>query len=650
MEPAAPPDTATGSYHPSPTAPGTVMGTVGYMAPEQVRGQPVDARTDLFSLGCVLYEMVTGQRAFARPTGAETMTAILHDEPPEVRESGKNVPLEVERVIRHCLEKSPAARFHSAHDLAFALRALLSDSRVSAPIARRISIRRFDWMTALLGLVVLAGIAVFLSTRDNAPAVTGQPTGPTASNTSLAVLPFVNAGKDPEADHLGDEIPGSIIKNLSAVRSLKVRPLSSASRFYRGPDTDLQDVGRQLDVHIVVAGKVVRRNDGLSVSVELVDLGDNRVIWREQYDRTDLLALPEVISKQVCDKLKVPLTAEERKHLTKRYTENAEAFDLYLKGRHHQLKRTKDGLVKSIDYFEKAIAKDPSYALAFAGLADSYTYLGNHGFQEPQASVKQARAHARTAVALDDTLAEAHTALAYVQMVSDWDWVGAGHSYRRALQLNPRYATGHSLYAWYLSAQRRFDEALAAMRLAVALEPLSLYCNANLGWHLHMAGRDDEALEQMRLTFELDPNDAWSHNCIGRVYEAKKNYEEAIRALERAVILSGGSIADRAALGHAYAVAGRRPEAARALNDLKLLAQQEYVSSCELAAVHVGLGEKEEAFLELEKAYRQRDGQLPNLKVDPRFDPLHPDPRFADLLRRIGLADSTTGKGTPSTP
>lgn len=647
VDPAAPPGTVTGSYHPTPTEPGTVMGTVGYMAPEQVRGQPVDARTDLFALGCVLYEMVTGQRAFARPTGAETMTAILHDEPPEVVESGNKVPSEVERVIRHCLEKSPAARFHSAHDLAFALRAL-SDSGVSKPSSRPIPIRPVVWATVLLGLVAVSGTAVFLRTRDNPPAGNAPRTGPAASSDSLAVLPFVNASKDPEAEHLGDEIPGSIIKNLSAVRNLKVRPLSSASRFYRGPDTDLQEVGRQLDVHIAVTGKVVRRNDGLSVSVELVDLRDNRVLWREQYDRTDLLALPEVVSKQVCDKLQVPLTVEERKHLTKRYTENAEAFDLYLKGRHHQLKRTKDGLVKSIAHFEKAIAKDPSYALAFAGLADSYSYLGNHGFQEPQAAAKQARAYAEKAIALDDTLAEAHTALAYVQMVAEWDWRGAGTSYRRALQLNPRYATAYSLYAWYLSAQGRFDEGLAAIRQAVSLDRLSLYCNANLGWHLYVAGRPDEALNQLRLTLELDPNDNRLQLDIGLVLEQKEMYEEAIAAFQKAITLGGRFVADRAALGHAYALAGKRSEAARVLNELRELANQgEYVSSYELAIVHVGLGGKEEAFLELEKAHRQRDGQLPNLKVDPRFGPLHPDPRFADLLRRIGLADSTAAKEQP---
>jgi TolB-like protein/Tfp pilus assembly protein PilF len=534
--------------------------------------------------------------------------------------------------------------------LALGLRATASDLALHlAPSVRRPSRLIVGFVAASLLIGAIGAAAYFLTRHGNRPesgpqgGVAKIPAEEAKTVEALAVLPFENIGGDPQTEHLCDGIPESIIKSLYEVRSLKVRPFSSVSRYKgRGKDIDLQEVGRQLNVQAVLTGKLRQGKESLALSVELVDVRDLSGIWIGRYDRkrVDILPVQEEIVKQICAELGVRLSGEEKKRRDKRYTENAEAFELYLKGRYFQSSRTEESLKKSIAYFEQAIAKDRKYALAYAGLADSYTLLGNFGIRPPNEVSPKAKAKAEKALDLDDTLAEAHTALAFIRLDYDWNGTGARSELERAIELNPRYGRAHSLYACYFTARGRFDEGLAEIKGAVELDPLSLYLNSNLGWHLHMARRYDQAIEQFRTTLDLDPNYATAHEWLGLVYEQKRMYAEAIAEFQRAITLSGGRTAARAGLGHTYAVAGKRSEAQNIINQLKEQANHKYVSSYEIAMIFTGLGEKEQAIEWLKKAYEERDGWLALwLPVDPRFDALRSDPQFTDLLQRMGVAD-----------
>jgi serine/threonine protein kinase len=372
------PQGETGPYVPAATSPGVVMGTAGYMSPEQVRGQSVDSRSDLFSLGCVLYEMVTGRRAFQRETGAETMTAILHDEPPDATHAGNTIPAELGRIIRQCLAKTPNQRLQSAHDLALGLRATASDPALHrVPVARRFSWRLVGIPSALLLLGAVA-LSVYLLTRGGNGSEKNTPATDAKAVEAIAILPFENDAGDPELEYLSDGIPDSIIRNLYEVRSLKVRPFSSVARYKgRGKDLDLQEVGRQLNVQAVLTGNFIQRKEGLTLRVEFVDVRHLSGIWSAEYDRrrTPIQRMPEEISHQVCVKLGLQLSGEEQKRVSKRYTDNPEAFQLYVQGRRFLDKRTEQGIKRAIACFEEAIKKDQAYALAYSGLADSYLLL-----------------------------------------------------------------------------------------------------------------------------------------------------------------------------------------------------------------------------------------------------------------------------------
>src|SRR5262245_19951526 len=465
-------DAATGTYHPAETNAGTILGTVGYMSPEQVRGREVDGRSDIFSLGCVLYEMTSGQRAFAGPSAMDTMTAILHDEPPELSESGKRNPLELQRVIQHCLEKDPAERFQSARDLAFALRALFQDSGPIqiAPAASRVL--PIPWLVTFMVAAIAASLAVYLSRR---PATPVQPF------EAIAVLPFVNESNDPDADHLSDGIPESIIQSLYEARGLTVRPFSSTSRYRaRLKDLDLQEVAQKLNVQAVVTGKLKQRKNRLLLSAELIDARENKGLWFGSYDRQqqDIQAIQDEITQQICGKLGIRLTSEEQKRLVKHATGDSEAYQLYLKGRYHWNKRTTEALNRGIEYFRQAVEKDPAFALANVGLADCYVLLPSRDPpRQPIEVYPLAKAHALKALDLDDSLAEAHASLGFIKHNYDWDWQGAESEYRRAIELNPNYATAEHWYALHLEGVGRLDEAVAHFRRARELDPLSLIIN-----------------------------------------------------------------------------------------------------------------------------------------------------------------------------
>ena len=454
---------------------------------------------------------------------------------------------------------------------------------------------------------------------------------------SVAVLPFTNSSGDPNTEYLSDGISEGIINSLSRLPNLRVMARSTVFR-YKGKESDPQKVGHDLGVRAVLAGRLLQRGDTLVIQTELVDVDKGSQLWGEQYNRklADILAVQEDISREISEKLRLRLTGEEKIRLTKRRVVNPEAYQLYLKGRYYWNKRTEEGLRTAIEYFSESTEKDRNYALAHAGLADCYIVLGDYSLLPSKEASAKAREAATKALELDDTLAEAHNALAAVKENYDWDWPGAEQEYRRAIELNPGYATAHQWYGVMLSWLGRHEEALAEIKRALQIDPLSLIINTVSGWVLMRAGQDDLAIEQLHKTLEIDPNFAPAHNGLGTAYLRKGEFAEAIAEFQTATTVSPGITGYQAGLGNAYGRAGKSAEARKLLSELEEQSKQRYVSSCDIAVIYAGLGEKDQAFAFLEKAYEQRDRKLVYILAF-FHDPLRSDPRFTDLLRRVGL-------------
>jgi serine/threonine protein kinase/tetratricopeptide (TPR) repeat protein len=598
----------TDPYIPARTDPGTVVGTLGYMSPEQLRGLQADARSDLFALGCVLYELVAGKRPFQGRTAAETAAAILHGEPPGLASLGTDVPPEVEHVIRHCLAKERGNRASSARDLAFALRALLSGSDVSPSLP---------------------------------PTTLYRPRPPRRRREaipSLAVLPLANTNVDPDTEYLSDGITEGLINSLSQLPGLRVMARSTAFR-YKGRDVDPQEVGRALKVRAVLTGQLFQRHNRLVIKLELVDVKDGSQLWGEQYNRelSDVLAVEQAIAREIAEKLRPRLAGEQRRRLSRPGTQNAEAYQCYLKGRHYWNKRSAEGLKKSIKLFEQAIDIDPTYALAHTGVADAYLNLGGWGHLPFREAYPRAKAAATQALAIDEDLAEAHVSLAMVQKEYDWDWEGAGREYRRALELNPNYAVASQWFGEYLAAVGRHQEAIAAFKGAIELDPLSLIIHATLGRHgYYFARQYDQAITQLQKTLDMDDGFWVAHLWLGWTYANIGRLPEAVTELQTARRLDN-NLEIVAALGYTYGRAGRRLEVQQVLDELRQLSRTRYVSPMLGALITTGMGEHDEAFGWLEQSYADRAQMMSELKAEPAFDPLRTDPRFADLLRRVGL-------------
>jgi TolB-like protein/Tfp pilus assembly protein PilF len=457
---------------------------------------------------------------------------------------------------------------------------------------------------------------------------------------SIAVLPFENASKDPNAEYLSEGISEALINSLTELKRLRVIARSTAFH-YKGKEVDPRRVGRELQVTTVLTGRVRQMQDALSVQVDLVDIATGAQLWGAAYDRktSDVIAVKQAIAREVTDKLKLKLSGEEQRRLVKRDSTNAEAYQFYLRGRYFWNKRTPDGIKRAIEEFQQAIGRDPNFALGYVGLADSYTALTFYNFAAPQEAMPKAKASALKALSLDNTVAEAHASLAHVLMNYDWDWGTAEKEFKRSIELKPDYATAHQWYAiHYLTATSRLEEALQEMKKALELEPASLVMNTFMGSTLYYAGRYDEAIDQCRRTIEMDPNFAVVHWHLGLAYEQKQLFDEAIEEFRKAISLSGGSPLMTAALGHAYAKGQKTDEANKILDELNELSKQEYVSPYELATIYVTLGNNEKAFQLLEKAYTEHSFHLVNLKVSPHFKSVRSDPRFQDLVQRIGLA------------
>ncbi len=603
-----------------------VLGTAGYMSPEQVRGTPADARSDIFSLGCVLYEMVAGQRAFSRETCAQTMAAILETQPADFANARKQIPAGLESVIAHCLEKNPQQRFHSAHDLALALGATLSSSEPSQPLpARRSPKRLWAMLSACAAVVALAAGGYWFAGR-------AKPID------SLAVMPFVNVGGNPDTEYLSDGITENLINNLSQLPKLRVVPRSLVFS-YKGREMDPRKVGQDLHVRAILTGRVVGRGDGLHIQTELVDVGEVSQIWGQQYDRrfTEIMAVQDEIAKQVAENLHLQPTGEHQKRLAKRSTENTEAYQLYLKGRYYWNRRTAELLKKANDYFQQAIDKDPSYGQAYAGLAESYALFNYYEVSPPSESCPKAKAAAMKALEIDENLGEAHAGLGFTKMTCDWDWPASEKEFQRALEINPNDGTARHWYADYLEAMGRLADAVAARRRALELEPLSLVISANLGRILYFARRYDQAIDELRKTLDMDPSFLEAHLYLGLTYEQKGMFREAIAELQQALSTSGGHPRFISALGHAYAISGERKTAEESLTRLKEQTKQRYVAPYEIAVVYIGLQEKEQALKYLDMAYADHSCWMIFLREDPRFDPIRGDARYQDLLRRMHL-------------
>jgi serine/threonine-protein kinase len=610
--------------------------------------------------------MATGQIPFKGRTRADVISALLLEAHTPAIELNKYLPPHLSTVIDRALAKDPADRYQSMRELIADLRQvvaeaggldqLFSSSTVPrsgvpfVPTSRRTARGTFSrsvpkqiavplltiLIVALLGLAFLTyrswSKATLSSSKNPAPPAARLPF------QSIAVLPFkplVTRSRD-EALEMG--MADTLINKLSSMNQIAVRPIN-AVRKYADLEQDAVAAGREQRVDVVLDGNIQRTADKIRVTVRLIKVADGSQLWAESFDEkfTDIFAVQDRVSEKVVGLLALQLTGQEESLLTKRHTDDATAYEFYLKGRYHLNRLTDDGFTKGRDYFQRAIDRDQNYALAYAGLADAYNRLSGYNALASTAGFPKARAAAIKALELDDRLAEAHTVLGSVNLFYDWDWSSAERELKRAIEINRSYADAHQMYGYYLSSVGRLDEALDEMRRAQELDPVSLEKTAAIGEVLYYRREYDQAIGQYQKALEMDPNSGFVYWAIGRAYTEKAMYEPAIAAFQKSIPLSGDSPDEAASLAYAYARSGKLKEARQVINDLQERSQKRYVSPTVIAIIYAALGEHDQAFAWLEKAYDGRDSILVFLKVEPPFDKLRSDPRFERLLQRVGL-------------
>jgi len=659
----------------SETSPGAIMGTSGYMSPEQAQGESIDERSDIFSLGVVLYEMVAGQPPFKGKTDSHTRVSIIDHEPAPLLQHVPNAPRQLERIVSKALAKDRFKRYQTITDLKLDLEQLRDElhysespetlsegtratqadllsavhtsvkshsdtatenTTVSTSGDLKPQAKRTRWLVySVLGLLlvlVIAGAVFFASSS--------RPIN------SVAILPFVNDSKDPNAEYLSDGLTESIINSLSQLPNLKVMSRNAAFRFKR-PDQDPLEAGRDLNVGAVLTGRLVKLDDRLVIKTELIKVDDGSQLWGAEYNSSlaDILSVQDEVSKKISQSLRLRLSGEDEEKLSKRYTNDADAYQLYLKGRYFWNKRNEEGFRNGIDYFKRAEEKDPTFALAFSGLADSYALLCDIGVVRPLDEMPKAEAAAQKAVDADPALAEAYTSRAFVRLSYDWDWLGAQNDFQQALKLNPKYPTAHQWYASYLMQMGKFSLAKAEIEEAHKLDPLSPIISANTGLYSYYEHNYDDAIVKYKLTLQSDPDFWVARHYLALAYVQKGMHQEAIAELRKLIKApESGPVPDKvieaeseasASLGFAYGMAGKQAEARAILNQLDALSKRRYVSPLYFAIVYAGLKDNDKAMEYLNKAFDARHPGLVLIRIEPMFDGLRSDERFKQLTQRF---------------
>jgi len=583
-----------------PSEPGTLIGTVGYMSPEQVRGETVDHRADVFSFGAILYEMLSGRRAFRGGSAADTISSILNQDPPPLGRDPTDRLLALERLLRRCLEKDPEERFQSARDLCYALEAV-SELKPQLESARAASMKAAE--------------------SDPTP--------------SIAVLPFADMSSQKDQEYFCEGMAEEIINALTRVERLRVAARTSTFHF-KTRASDLSQIAEALRVRTVLEGSVRTAGNRLRVTAQLVNVADGKAIWSERYDgdMVDVFAIQDRIASSIVEALKVKLLAGAEIPPLKRYTENLEAYHLYLRGQHHRF--TTYSLMESLRAFEQAVEKDPSYALAHTGAAYTSVVLGAYGFCAPPVAYSKVRAAVDQALSIDGELAEAHAALAYKRFVFDWDWKGAEQAFRRALDLNPADIQAHAFFGFFWSALGHSEEAMSQARRACELDPISPWAHAAAALASFILGEPQEALAESEKALDIRPDSVLGLYCLGSALTLLGRNREALDVLEKAASLGREASYLLCILGWACGIAGRRERAEEILRKLSERGEREYVSPAWVSQIQASLGRTGEALQSLEEAYRERNPALAFLRI-PWWNTLRSEAQFQDLARRVGI-------------